>query len=229
MKIYFRVICFVFALAFFGGEAVMSGETSRETFGLPVPSFSGKVSIEETLQKRRSVRNYKPDPLSLETVSQLLWAAQGITRDGYYRTAPSAGALYPLETYLVARHVDGLLPGVYRYVAGKHTLEKVVDGDVMRALAAAAYGQQWFAEAPACVVLSAVYRKTTSRYGNRGIRYADMEAGHAAQNFALQAEAFGLGSVAVGAFDDSQVRKLLALPDDETPLYILPAGHIVTA
>jgi SagB-type dehydrogenase family enzyme len=121
--------------------------------------------------------------------------------------------------------VTDLSPGVYRYHPKTHELERVLGGDIRKTLAAAAYGQQWFSGAPACVVFSAVYRRVTAKYGERGTRYADMEAGHAAQNFALQAAALDLGTVAVGAFEDDRVRELMTMAGEETPLYILPVGY----
>ena len=187
---------------------------------LPEPRATGAVSVEETIAARRSVRSYASRDISAEDLSQLLWACQGITdsRSGF-RAAPSAGALYPLETYVAKR--DGL----FRYIPKDHSLEQVSSRDVRGQLASAAYGQQFVAQAPVDIILTAVHSRITPRYGERGIRYTDMEAGHAAENVFLQAVALGLGSVAVGAFSDTEVSKILDLPSGEKPLYILPVGY----
>lgn len=193
---------------------------------LPEPLLVGDTSLEETLEARRSVRAFRDEPLGLEAVAQLLWSAQGVSDEGRgFRTAPSAGATYPLETYLVAGSVDGLEPGVYRYDPDTHTIALTVAGDVRGDLAAAALSQRFIAEAPATVVFACVYARTAGRYGERAERYVHMEAGHAAQNLSLQSVALGLGTVPVGAFDDDRVASLLELPRDEAPLYVLPVGR----
>ncbi len=193
---------------------------------LPGPKFESQVSIEETLANRRSVRGYRDELLTLAEISQLLWAAQGITGDYGFRTAPSAGALYPLEVYVVAGNVSDLPAGVYRYVPDGNGIVKVSDGDLRNGLAQAALGQSFIADAPASFVFSAVYERTTRKYGDRGERYVHMEAGHAAENLLLQGVALGIGAVTVGAFDDGGVADLLALPGNETPLYIIAAGKM---
>ena len=192
---------------------------------LPEPQYDSDVSIEQSLLNRRSIRSYTGEPLTLQEVSQLLWAAQGITDPRGFRTAPSAGALYPLELYLVAGDVEDLTSGVYRYEPDGHQLAKIIDGDKRAELADAALAQPWVKEGAISFVFSAVYERTTVKYGERGIRYVHMEAGHAAQNLCLQATAMGLGVVTVGAFYDEEVAKLLNLPEDEQPLYIIPVGR----
>lgn len=191
----------------------------------PQPRHDSAISIEETLLKRRSVRDYTGEPLTLQEVSQLLWAAQGITDPRGLRTAPSAGATYPLETYVVVGDVENLTKGVYRYHLPKHELVKVLDGDLRAELAAAALGQRWVREGAINIVLTAIYERTTARYGDRGIRYVHMEVGHVGQNIHLQAVALGLGTVVIGAFRDDQVKEILHLPKDEHPLYIMPVGR----
>ena len=191
---------------------------------LPEPQYDGDVSIEQSLLNRRSIRSYTGEPLTLQEVSQLLWAAQGITDPRGFRTAPSAGALYPLELYLVAGDVEDLTPGVYRYEPDGHQLARIIDGDMRAKLADAALGQTWVEEGAISIVFTAVYERTKVKYGDRGIRYVHMEVGHAAQNLCLQATAMGLGAVTVGAFHDEQVTKLLNLAGDEQPLYIIPVG-----
>ena len=191
---------------------------------LPAPRLDGAVAIERVLAERRSAREYTRGALTLPQVAQLLWAAQGITHRDGARTAPSAGALYPLELYLVAGEVRDLAPGVYRYVPARHQLEAVATGDLRRALCAAALAQECVAEGATVFVFTAVARRTTRKYGTRGVRYVHIEVGHAAQNLALQATALGLGSVTVGAFDDDAVAHLLKLPRGEAPFYLMPVG-----
>lgn len=199
----------------------------EKTIKLPAPSFDGKTSIEKALLMRRSVREYGDEALSLVEVSQLLWAAQGITEPKWgLRTAPSAGALYPLEIYAVVGNVEGIEKGVYKYRPKNHEIVKVKDGDVRDRLAAAALGQTSVEKAPIDIVISAVYERTTRKYGDRGIRYVHMEAGHAAQNVYLQAVSMNLGTVVVGAFEDGEVRGILSMPEEEHPLYIMPVGKM---
>ena len=154
-----------------------------------------------------------------------MWAAQGITDPRGYRTAPSAGALYPLEIYVVAGNVQKLNPCVYRYTPGKHELVQLTTGDKRGELAEAALRQSWVQNSALVIVFTAVYGRTTIKYGERGIRYVHMEAGHAAQNVLLQATAMDLGAVPVGAFDGEGVASILNLPGDEQPLYIIPVGR----
>ena len=196
-----------------------------KVINLPEPQYDSDVSIEQSLLNRRSIRSYTGEPLTLQEVSQLLWAVQGITDPRGFRTAPSAGALYPLEVYLVAGDVEDLTSGVYRYEPDGHQLARIIDGDKRAELADAALAQPCVKEGAISIVFAAVYERTTVKYGDRGIRYVHMEAGHAGQNLCLQATAMGLGVVTVGAFHDEQVSKLLNLPQDEKPLYIIPVGR----
>jgi SagB-type dehydrogenase family enzyme len=184
------------------------------------------MPVESALQQRRSVRTYEREAMTLDEVSQLLWAAQGVTREEGYRTAPSAGALYPLEVYVVAGQVEGLDEGVYRYRPEDHTLRATASGDRREDLARAALDQTWVRAGAVAIVITAVYERTKRKYGNRGVRYARMEAGHAAQNIYLQATTLTLGTVLVGAFDDDAVRALMNVADDETPLAIMPVGRM---
>ncbi len=189
------------------------------------PDRKGKVSLETALARRRSVREYVPGSLALKEISQILWAAQGITGHGGLRAAPSAGALYPLELYLVAGNIEDLHQGVYRYDTAGHGLETMSGGNRLGALAAASLGQECVGDCAAAIVISADYEKTTWRYGRRGIRYVHMEVGCVAENIHLQAVALGLGTVFVGAFSDGEVKKLLNMPDEENPLGIMPVGR----
>jgi len=192
---------------------------------LPEPQYDSEISIEEALLERRSIRQYTGEPLTLQEVSQLLWAGQGITDPRGLRTAPSAGALYPLEIYVVVGDVENLAEGVYRYEPVEHELVKILEGDKRTDLATAALGQSSVSDAAIDIVVTAVYERTTVKYGERGIRYVHIEVGHAAQNMCLQATAMDLGIVTVGAFDDQQVKEVLNLPEDEQPLYTIPAGR----
>jgi SagB-type dehydrogenase family enzyme len=191
---------------------------------LPEPRLESGVSLEETLLNRRSIREYADSPLVLEEVSQLLWAAQGLTAEWGGRTAPSAGGIYPLEVYLVAGSVENLAPGIYKYKPEEHELAKLKDGDLREELARAALDQTWVKEGAINLVIAAVYDRTTKKYGDRGMRYVDMEAGHAAQNLYLQATALNLGMVTIGAFYDEQVKNILGMLDNESPLYVIPVG-----
>lgn len=200
-------------------------EASSVVVALPQVRTRGEVSLEETLLQRRSVREYADAPLTMQEVSQLLWAAQGITAEWGGRTAPSAGALYPLEVYLVVGRVEGLAPGVYKYRPAKHELSGVKDGDVRGELAEAAVGQSCVRDGAVDIVIGAVYQRTTGKYDERGITYVHIEVGHAAQNVCLQATALGLGAVTVGAFYDDRVKEIAGMEDEEVPLYIIPVGR----
>jgi SagB-type dehydrogenase family enzyme len=193
---------------------------------LPGTEISGRSRIEELIAKRRSVRQYKDRKLSESVISRLLWAAQGISSGDGLRTPPSAGALYPLEIHVVTGAEDELEPGVYRYIPESHTLVREIAGDVREKLSKAALSQPMIRNAPVSFVISAVYARITGKYGNRGLRYAHMEAGHAAQNVCLLGVELGIGTCTVGAFEDEEVKKVLKLPANEEPLYILPLGYM---
>ncbi len=203
------------------------GYQSGETL-LPEPVIEGLVSVEEILATRRSNRLYTGEPLTLQEASQLLWAANGITEPRWgFRTAPSAGGTYPLEVYIVVAKggVDDLPPGVYRYIPQHHSLILISASDVTADLAVAALDQEWVAEASMNIVISAVYERTTDKYGDRGIRYVHMEVGHVGQNIYLQAIALKLGTTVIGAFHDDRVQSLVGMPDEEKPLYIASVGR----
>ncbi len=202
-----------------GGNADSGGRSVGMLIDLPAPSHSGDVSLEQTLATRRSVRHFTSDALDAAQLSQLLWSAQGVTTDAGKRTAPSAGALYPLESYVVTSE------GWYRYLPDDHRLERCGVGDVRGALSDAAFGQEAVAAAPVVFLVTGVYDRTAHKYGHRAERYVHLEAGHAAQNLLLQAVAEGLGAVPIGAFDDGQIQSVLGLPADHEPLYLLPVGH----
>jgi len=186
---------------------------------LPRPKLKGELTVEEAIARRRSVRDFEAGPLGLSQMGQLLWSAAGLTSKHGQRAAPSAGARYPLELYLACEQ------GLFHYDVKGHTLIKVRAGDLRAALAAAAHGQSFIAAAPISLVFTAIYERTTSRYGERGIRYVHMDVGHAAENVHLQAVALGLASVPVGAFDDEAVAAVLRFPADQKPIYIIPVGY----
>lgn len=204
----------------------MGDQTNTSTIKLPSPKRSGKESLESVLTKRRSVREYTNQPLTLTDVSQLLWAAQGMTNPEGMRTTPSAGALYPLEVYLIAGNITGLPAGTYKYKPRRHEILSIDNEDKRVPLTAAALGQTCIENGAAVIVLAAVYERITGKYGQRGVRYIHMEAGHAAQNIYLQAASLKLGTVVIGAFDDNQVNKILKMPKEEKPLYLMPVGRI---
>jgi SagB-type dehydrogenase family enzyme len=179
----------------------------------------GDVSLEEALAARRSVRDYTNETLTRDEIGQLLWSMQGITHEEGRRTAPSAGSLYPLETYAVTAE------GLYRYLPAGHQVTSTPQFGMRQALWEAGLKQDHLRFAPAVFVVAAVYERCSVRYGERAARYVHLEAGHAAENLLLQAVALGLGGVTVGAFDDDQVKAALDLPQDHDPLYLIPVGH----
>ncbi len=202
-----------------GEEAVMK---------LPQPRFDQTASLEKALRERRTVRSFGADPLSMEQVSSLLWAAQGVTEErGFKRSAPSAGALYPMDVYIAAgdRSVDGLNAGVYHYQPKDGSLKRMWDGDARNALARASLGQMWMSRAPINLVITAEYARICGKYGDRGVRYAMIEAGHVGQNIFLAAEALGLGAGIVGAFSDREVIRVMKIPGSHEPLLIMPVGY----
>lgn len=190
-----------------------------ERLDLPPPRLESAISLEETLAARRSVRTFTTDPLTWEEIGQLLWAAQGITRDWGARTAPSAGALYPLELYVATPR------GLYHYLPQGHQVTTMLDGDLRPELWRVSLKQDAVRQAPAVFILTAVYERTAGKYGERAERYVHLEAGHAAQNLLLQAVALDLGGVPIGAFTDDKVQSVLRLPPDHEPLYVVPVGH----
>lgn len=187
---------------------------------LPSPKTAGRFSLEELIARRRSVREFTGETLTLEEVSQLLWSAQGVTHPAGYRAVPSAGALYPLELYVASRD------GVYHYDPARHLLRRHRGEDARPALAAASLGQESVSEAAAVFVIAAVYERTAGKYGaQRAQRYVVLEAGHAAQNLLLESVGLGLGAVPIGAFSDREVERVLSLPPGQRAIYLIPVGH----
>jgi len=197
-------------------------QAKGETMKLPKPRFKSPTSVEEALLGRRSVRDYGKDSLTIEQISQLLWAAQGLTAKWGGRTAPSAGALYPLEIYLVVGEVKGLKPGLYHYDPGKHIITQKKEGDLRKKITQASLYQDEISKAPATLIIAAVYERTQKKYGKRAVRYVHMEVGSVGENIYLQAESLNLGTVFIGAFDDDEVKKAMGI--EEEPLGIMPVG-----
>jgi SagB-type dehydrogenase family enzyme len=196
----------------------------QPTIGLPAPATRGAVSLEETLRARRSVRGFTDDAMSLAQLGQLLWAAQGITDAEGHRTAPSAGARYPIELYVVAANVAGLTAGVYKYRPREHDLVRHLTGDRRARLVEAAVRQDWILTAAAVFAITSVDERTRARYRDRTERYVAVEAGHVGQNICLQAVALGLGTTVVGAFQDDSVSAVLELDRSERPIVLIPVG-----
>ncbi len=207
---------------------------SDSVLQLPNPAFDSEVSVEYALANRRSQRNFTNKALSSREISQILWAAYGVTKPyekpaflrGGLKTAPSAGGRYPLEIYLLAGNIADIPTGLYKYIPAGHQLKKLHSRDVRSELAEAALNQLMLQEAPAGIVYTAIFERNTSKYGDRGReRYVPMDVGHTAQNVYLQATAMGLGTCAVGAFYDDKVAEVLELPDEEEPLMLMPLGY----
>jgi len=204
-----------------------SGGQGAEAIKLPPPATRGGRPLAEALQDRRTVRAFASRSLDLGQISQLLWSADGVSDPRGLRTAPSAGATYPLDLYLVVgeRGVQDLPAGVYRYQVAAHALFPVAPGDVRAAVARASLHQSWITQAPVMVVITGEYRRCAARYGERGVRYTHMEAGNVSQNLFLAAEALGLGAGIVGAFEDKPLAQVLKLPPAHEPLLVMPVGY----
>ncbi|MCK4719832.1 SagB/ThcOx family dehydrogenase [bacterium] len=227
----FTIFILFFLTAIFTGGYVMADDETLETpayessvVNLPDPVYESDISLEETLRARRSMREYSDRPLDLLQVSQLLWAAQGITADWGARTAPSAGGLFPVRIYFVAGDVEGLTQGSWEYDPISNTLTIVKEGDMRRDLMAAALGQGPVGNAPATIVISAIPEITEAKYGDRSMRYIDQEVGAVLQNIYLQCETLGLGTVAIGAFYDDQVAEVVGT--SATVRLIMPVGVV---
>jgi len=215
-------------LCSFWAMGLLGMRMNQGSISLPKPSLDGKVSVEKAIKERRTIRDFKERPLPLNHLSQLLWAAQGITnpKEGK-RAAPSGGALYPLDIYLIigANGVEGVEAGIYHYLPENHSISLLSKGDRRKEIASASLLQMWMAKAPVMFIITAEYRRITGKYGERGIRYALIEVGHVGQNLFLQAEAIGLGAGIVGAFNDTDVLKVMGGAPQHEPLLIMPVGY----
>jgi SagB-type dehydrogenase family enzyme len=209
--------------------AVYKRYPSAPHVALSPPQIEGGMPIWEALRKRRSVRRFQDQPLQEQELSQLLWAGQGITqaRQGFgLRTAPSAGALYPVETYLVIHQVEGLEPGVYHYSVEKHELEQLTRGDFRVKIARAALDQDMAYRADCVFVWTAMFERAKWKYRQRAYRYIYLDAGHIAQNVALGAVALGLGSCPIAALYDDEVNALLDVDGtEESAVYMTVVGR----
>lgn len=228
-KILLILVCIVLldSVLFFGNT-----QEEKVTVALPKPSLKGDVSVEEAIKSRRSTRSFKPDPLSKSQLSQLLWAAQGITitveeKKRSFRSAPSAGALYPIHVYVIVGEngLTDFIEGVYEYNPENHSLLKISGEDQRIALAKASYNQSWMGKAPVILMITAEYERSMKKYGERGVGYSKIEAGCVGQNIFLQAEALGLGAGIVGAFHDYEVMNILKVWGKPQPLLAMPVGY----
>jgi SagB-type dehydrogenase family enzyme len=197
---------------------------------LPSP-MNSSMPLPEVLRGRRSVRRFTEEPLSLERLSFLLWACAGIreTRGGHnFRTAPSAGALYPIETYLAVNSVDGLQPGLYHYRIRDHALELLREGVMGEEIAHAALEQEMCAQAPVAFIWTAMFERSKWKYGQRAYRYVYLDAGHIGGNLAMAAVSIGLGSCQIAAAFDDEVNKLIGIDGaEESVLYMSVVGSPV--
>lgn len=227
-----RIKSILFFVVAFSGVVLIPLDASPDVdVKLPKPVLTSKMSVETSMLRKKSVRHFSTTPLTLEQVSQLLWAANGALpveaiSGATVKTLPSAGGIYPLEIFLLTGNgtVKGLPAGVYNYNSTGNSLAPISTDDVRMAVAQAALSQLWLANAPAMVVIAGAFAKTTAKYGNRGIPYVYMESGASNQNLYLQAEALGLRMGTVGAFNEAQVSSAMKIPSGITPLLIVAIG-----
>jgi SagB-type dehydrogenase family enzyme len=230
-RIFLKLILFLGMFEFqwfkpFKAHAAPSGR-KEESMMLPRPDHEGNLLVEDAIKRRRTVRSFSSSSMRIEDLSQIFYAAQGITDDrSFKRAAPSGGALYPIDVYAVVgkNGIIGLDAGIYHYISSGHRMEHVAKGDKSEQLADSALQQKWMAQPPVNFVITAEYSRICSKYGERGIRYAMIEAGHVGQNIFLQAEALGLKAGIVGAFEDIKVIDILGIPKQHEPLLLMPVG-----
>ena len=208
----------------------LTSDTMAAEIALPSPSYKGTVSVEEALKARRTHRSFHSRPLTLRQFSQILWGAYGVTSQRYgsfLKTAPSAGALYPLDIYGVVGQggVETLAPGIYHFRPENHAVELVKQGDLRAEVARHALQQMWMAKAPLMLIITGEYNRSSMKYGPRGVTYTHIEAGHVGQNIFLQAEAIGLKAGIVGAFNNQQIIRAMGLSTSHDPLLIMPVGY----
>lgn len=201
-------------------------QPSKNTITLPTPAHDASCSLEKAINERRSIRSYKETPLTLKQISQLLWAAQGITNGRGFRTAPSAGAKYPIEIYLASGNISNLPAGIYKYAPKEHTLLLINDGDMRNDLCKACVSQPCVKNGACSIIICAVMERVTKKYPARGQEYTFVEVGCVSENIHLQATALNLGTVYVGGFDSSAISKILTSTQEEIPVCVMPVGHI---
>lgn len=203
---------------------IISCSNGERVYELPAPSLEGSMSVEEAIQARRSIREFKDAPLTAEIVGQMLWASYGITLPARrFRSVPSAGATFPSEIFLLVRDVEDIEKGIYHYKPLNHSIVQIKKGDFSQELQRMCLNQGWVGKAQCNIIISAEFQRTMGHYGQRGEMYVHQESGHIGQNIYLQAEALGLGTVAIGAFNEEQVKELLET--EYRPIYIFPIGN----
>ena len=222
LAVFFSILLLIAKFNHLYGQKIPSAVVvQQEIISLPEPRLSSDVSIEEAMYNRRSIRDFTDEHLSLEELSQLIFASQGIT-DGSHRTVPSAGALYPIEIYVLVDNVQNISPGFYHYVPDTHSLQYVSSSSIKAEMPAIAYHQSWMEDSAADIVIAADYSRTEKKYGRMAEKYVHMEVGHAAQNVYLQAYALGLGTTIVAGFENAKMKKLMGI--EYMPLAIMPVG-----
>jgi SagB-type dehydrogenase family enzyme len=211
-------------------ETYKTYNTKRISLSISTEVQSQSLSLLEVLKSRGSIRKFSHKPLTLSELSFLLWASAGIRtkKEGYaFRTAPSAGALYPVETYVLANDVEGLPKGLYHYSIKFNAVEELKVGDFGKELAHAALDQDMCSKAPAVFVWTAVFSRSKWKYRQRAYRYVYLDAGHIAQNLALSATSIGLASCQLGAFFDDEINSLLELDGkEESAIYLTVVGNL---
>lgn len=221
------LICFLLCLPGLLGcqpGPAKSDNSVPQVIELPVVALSSSFSVEKALAQRRSVRSYKQGKLTLSEIGQLLWSAQGITEPNRkLRTAPSAGAIHPLQMYLVVREADGISPGLFSYEPNGHKLVTLKTANLYPQITARATRQTFIGTSGIMLIFAADLEKILPRYKEKAERYTYMEIGHASQNVHLQCESLGLGTVCVGAFNEAELKSILEI--DENPYYLMPVGR----
>ena len=197
--------------------------SQEKVINLKKPLFKSSVSVEEALKARRSVRDYSDKPLTLDEISQLLWAGQGITNERGFRTNPSAGAAFPMELYLASHNITGIAPGLYHYSPHKETLTLVKEGSLRDQITSTEMYQKCVRNSAAVIIISGDFKRMANRHGVRNFRFVNMEAGSIFQSIGLQAQTLNLGTVVVGAFKEYELKKILGIKED--PLVIMPLGR----
>ena len=219
------ILCLTVLMGFNLSAAGASQKLNNPVIDLPKPDIKNGMPLNSALELRRSHRRFSTKPLSLDNLSQILWSAQGVTHLFGFRTAPSAGAIYPLEIYIVVSNVDQLQSGIYHYKPRSHHLKLVTEGEHSKQLSRAANRQSSIKKAAVTLVITGVIKRTEKKYELRAKRYVHIETGHAAQNIYLQATSLQLGTVFIGAFNDNEVKQVMQLPQGHEPLGLMPIGH----
>lgn len=193
---------------------------------IKLPVHQKDLALSKLLEGRESIRKFADRSISLQELSSILWAGQGMKESSKKRTTPSAGALYPIELFVIAGNIAGLKAGVYHYENSSHSLKLIVAEDKRKELLnKGALRQEWVSTAPAILVITFVKSRTSEKYGERAMRYIEIETGSSMQNIYLMAQSIGLGTCAVGAFDDAKVKSIIGLKEEEVAL-LMPIGHI---